>query len=159
MGTVGVGVTVARFEFDLRTDAAPDVVRAALLDFSERRPDLWPGLPRDQYEVYDIGDTWADVREGYRGPIWWREHYEWSDSGVIRCTAQESGFGMPGSYFTVEVTAVDGRGSRLQVVWDRRGRTLFGRLFVSLLWLLRGWPIRRSFEMGLARIDAVTAAR
>ena len=40
-----------------------------------------------------------------------------------------------------------------------RGWRRVGRLFVSLLWLLRGWPIRRSFEMGLARIDAVTAAR
>jgi hypothetical protein len=151
-------LTVARFEFDLHADAAPDVVRAALLDFSERRPDLWPGLPRDQYKVYEIGDTWAEVREGYRGPIWWREHYEWSDSGVIRCTALESGFGMPGSYFTVDIRFAEGGGSRLHVVWDRQGRTLFGRLFVCLLWLMRGLPVRRSFNMGLARVAALAAA-
>jgi hypothetical protein len=149
---------VARFEFDLRANAAPDVVRAALLDFSERRPDLWPGLPRDQYEVYEIGDTWAVVREGYRGSIWWRELYEWSASGLIRCTALESGFGVPGSYVTWDIGPADGGGSRVHVVWDRRGATLFGRLFVGLLWLTRGFPVRRSFIMGLARIAAREAA-
>jgi hypothetical protein len=29
---------MARFTFDLRSDAPPEAVRAALLDFSERRP-------------------------------------------------------------------------------------------------------------------------
>jgi len=36
---------VARIELDIRTDARPEANRAALLDFSERRPELWPGLP------------------------------------------------------------------------------------------------------------------
>jgi hypothetical protein len=150
---------MARFEFDLHADVGPDVVRAALLDFSARRPDLWPGLPRDQYEVYEVGDTWAVVREGYRGPIWWRERYDWSTSGTIRCTALESGFGMPGSYFTWDVTPLEGCGSRVHVVWDRRGRTLFGRLFVGLLWLTNGFFVRRSFEMGLTRIASLGAGR
>jgi hypothetical protein len=48
---------VARFQFDIRSKASPDAIRAALLDFSERRPELWPGLPADQYEVYEVGDT------------------------------------------------------------------------------------------------------
>ena len=59
-----------RFEFDLRSPASPEAVRAALLDFSERRPELWPGLPAGSYEVYEVGDTWAEVREGFRGPIY-----------------------------------------------------------------------------------------
>ena len=40
-------MTVVRFTFDLHTDAPPEAVRAALLDFSERRPERWPGLPTD----------------------------------------------------------------------------------------------------------------
>ena len=146
---------MARFEFDLRAGASPEVLRAALLDFSDRRPDLWPGLPRDQYEVYAVGDTWAEVREGYRGPIWWRERYEWSSSGIVRCTAVDSGFGMPGSYFTWDVAAAEDDGSRVHVVWDRRGKTLFGRAFVGLMWLTRGFFIRRSFMMGIARVTAL----
>src|SRR5690349_16207580 len=92
-----------RFVFDLRTSAPPEVVRSALLDFSPRRPELWPGLPRDQYEVYDIGNSWAEVREGYSGPIWWRERYDWSVPGRIQWTATDSGFGASGSSVVVEI--------------------------------------------------------
>lgn len=60
---------VASFEFDIRTEPPPEAIRAALLDFSERRPQLWPGLPPEQYEVYEVGDTWAEIREGHRGPV------------------------------------------------------------------------------------------
>jgi hypothetical protein len=54
---------VVRFDFELRSRASPEAVRTALLDFSERRPELWPGLPADQYESYEVGDTWAEIRD------------------------------------------------------------------------------------------------
>lgn len=149
---------MARFVFDLRTDASHAAVRAALLDFSESRPEWWPGLPPDQYEVYAVADTWAEIREGYRGPIWWRERYDWSASGTILCTAVDSGFGAPGSYVSWDIAAADGGGSAVQVVWDRRGKTVFGRLFMGLMAATRGFFIRRSVEMGLTRIAAIEAA-
>lgn len=145
---------MARIEFDIRTDVPPDVVRAALLDFSERRPELWPGLPADQYQVYEVGDTWAEVREGYRGPIWVRERYDWSVPGRVTFTAVDSGFATPGSHVSVDVEPADGGGSRLHVTWVRSGRNAFGRLFVGLMVLTRGVAIRRSFEAGLARMAA-----
>jgi hypothetical protein len=148
---------MARFQFDLPTDAAPEAVRAALLDFSERRPELWPGLPRSQYEVYEVGDTWAEIREGYRGPIWWRERYDWSVPGRIHVIAVDSGFGMPGSYVVWEIEPAAGGGSTVHVTWDRRGATLFGKLFIGLMVLTRGFFIRRSIEAGLARIAAARA--
>ena len=98
-----------RFEFDLRSQASPEAVSAALLDFTERRPELWPGLPADSYEVYEVGDTWAEIREGYRGPIWWRERYDWSVPGTIQWTAVDSGFGTPGQLRRVEDRAGGGR--------------------------------------------------
>jgi hypothetical protein len=146
---------VARFVFDLRTDASPAAVRAALLDFSESRPTFWPGLPPDQYEIYEVGDTWAEIREGYRGPIWWRERYEWSGSGTVVCTAVASGFGAPGSYVRWDITPADGGGSGVHIVWDRRGKTVFGRLFVGLMAVTRGFFVRRSIETGLSRIAAL----
>jgi polyketide cyclase/dehydrase/lipid transport protein len=148
---------MARFQFVLATAAAPEAVRAALLDFSERRPELWPGLPRDQYEVYEVGDTWAEVREGYRGPIWWRERYDWSMPGRIEWVAVDSGFGAPGSRVVVEIEPAAGGGSTVHVTWDRRGRTPFGKLFIGLMALTRGFFIRRSLEAGLARIAATRA--
>ncbi|MGH3115827.1 MAG: hypothetical protein ACRDQ2_01675 [Gaiellales bacterium] len=114
---------MVRFTFDLRTDAPPEAVRAALLDFSERRPERWPGLPRDQYEVYEIGETWAEIREGYRGPIWWRERYDWSTPGRVEWTALDSGFGALGSRVVVDIEAVADGGSAVHVTWDRRGKT------------------------------------
>jgi hypothetical protein len=50
---------MARIELDLRIPLPPDAVRAALVDFSDRRPDVWPGLSRELFEVYQVGDTWA----------------------------------------------------------------------------------------------------
>jgi hypothetical protein len=148
---------MARFVFDLRTDASPEAVRTALLDFSESRPGRWPGLPPDQYEVYGVGDTWAEIREGYRGPIWWRERYEWSASGPVVCTAVDSGFGATGSFVRWDIGPADGGGSRVHIIWDRRGKTLFGRLFVGVLAVTRGFFVRRSVQLGLTRIAALEA--
>jgi hypothetical protein len=145
---------VARFEFDIASQARPEAIRAALLDFSERRPELWPGLPADSYEVYEVGDTWAEIREGYRGPIWWREHYDWSQPGRVQWTAVDSGFGTPGSYVVVEIEPDEDGGSRVHIIWDRHGKTVFGKLFVGMLAMTRGYFIRRSFQMGLTRIAA-----
>ena len=150
---------LARFVFDLRTDATPGAVRAALLDFSDSRPGSWPGLPADQYEVYEVGDTWAEIREGYRGPIWWRERYEWSASGTVVCTAVASGFGAPGSSVTWDIEPADGGGSAVHIIWDRRGETLFGRLFVGLMAMTRGYFVRRSVQLGLTRIAALEARK
>jgi hypothetical protein len=144
-----------RIEFDLRTDASPEAVRAGLLDFSERRPEFWPGLPADQYEVYEIGDTWAEIREGYRGPIWNRERYDWSQPDRIVFTAVDSGFAEPGGQVVVDIAPGTGGGSIVHVVWQRTGRGILGKLFVGLIGLTRGAPVRRSIRMGMDRIAAV----
>lgn len=147
---------MVRFEFDLRSPASPQAVTGALLDFTDRRPDLWPGLPADQYEVYEVGDTWAEVREGYRGPIWWRERYDWSVPGVVRWTAVDSGFGAPGSHVVWRIEPAEDGGSVHHITWDRRGKTVFGKLFMGLMVLTRGMFIRRSCEIGLAAIAAAS---
>ena len=145
---------MTRIEFDIRADAPPAAVREALLDFSERRPDLWPGLPADQYEVYEVGATWAEIREGYRGRIWVRERYDWSVPGRVRFTAVDSGFAKPGSYVVVDLEPAAGGGSTLHISWVRSGKGVFGKVFVGLMALTRGAAIRRSFRVGLARIAA-----
>ena len=113
---------MARIEFDIRTDAPPEAIRAALLDFSGRRPEMWPGLPPDQYEVYEIGDTWAEIREGYRGRIWVRERYDWSVEGPVRFTVVDSGFAKPGSYVVVDIQPADGAGSMLHITLGTVGQ-------------------------------------
>ena len=85
-----------KVEKDVTTPVAPDRVRAALIDFSPRRPEIWPGITPSQYKVYDVGATSADVREGTRG-LWAREHYDWSDPQTVKWTVQESNFSSVGS--------------------------------------------------------------
>jgi hypothetical protein len=143
---------MTRIEFDIPADAPPDVIRGALLDFTERRPELWPGLPADQYEVYVVGETWAEIREGYRGRIWVRERYDWTVPGQVRFTVVDSGFAKPGSYVVVDIEPAGGGGSTLHISWVRWGKGVFGKLFVGLMALTRGVAIRRSFRLGLARI-------
>jgi len=148
---------VTRIAFEIRAHAPSDAIRDALLDFSERRPERWPGLPTDQYEVYEVGETFAEIREGYRGPIWVRERYDWSVPGTVRFTVVDSGFAKPGSYVVVEIEPEAGDGSKLHITWVRWGKGVFGRVFVGLMVLTRGAAIRRSFNMGLARITAASS--
>ena len=95
-----------KVELDVETSASPEAVRAALLDFSDRRPEIWPGIDPSLYEVYTIGDTFADVREGSKMPgtsIWAKEHYDWSSQDLVTWTVQESNFCAPGSYVSAAI--------------------------------------------------------
>lgn len=57
-----------KVEFDMDCRVPPEKVRAALLDFSPGRPETWPGIFPPMYEVYDVGETYADIREGSKAP-------------------------------------------------------------------------------------------
>ena len=39
------------------TPVPPGRIRAALTDFTDRRPDYWPNLDRNRYQVHATGDT------------------------------------------------------------------------------------------------------
>jgi hypothetical protein len=76
-----------KVEMDVETTLPPERVRAALLDFSHRRPQIWPGIAPSLYEVSSVGDTTADVKEGTKSPgmtVWARERYDWSDPETVR---------------------------------------------------------------------------
>lgn len=148
---------MARLQFDIDTDVPPERILAALTDFTENRPNLWPGLKRELYRVHGTGPTWADVNEGSGGPVWARERYDWSTPGTVTWTMQESGFASPGDYVTAVVTPIEGQGSRIHITWERHGRTLFGRLLVAMIVALRGRPVRQSIEAGLEKIGAEAA--
>ncbi|MFL5735905.1 MAG: SRPBCC family protein [Actinomycetota bacterium] len=104
-----------KVEMDVETTLSPERVREALLDFSDRRPDIWPGITRSLYEVYSVGDTTADVKEGTKSPgmtVWARERYDRSDPETIRWTVQESNFCAPGSYVSATIRPGTRGGSR-----------------------------------------------
>jgi hypothetical protein len=149
---------MARIEMDLDTKLPPDRVIGALTDFSERRPDIWPGLSREYYEVYSVGDTWAEVREGNVKPFrtWAKERYDWSTPGKVTWTVNESNFCKPGSFVSAEVSPADG-GSHVHIVWSREPSNFKGRFAVTVLTLTKGGPIPKSVKKvldGLAETPA-----
>src|SRR5205807_4195574 len=97
---------MTRFDVDADTKLSPERVREAYLDFTERRPDIWPGLARDLYKVYTVGEKQAEIQEGSTKPfkVWARERYDWSDPQTVTWTVLESNFSSPGSHVSATVT-------------------------------------------------------
>ena len=145
-----------KVELDVETSASPERVRAALLDFSDRRPDVWPGIDASLYEVYLVGDTFADVQEGSKMPgmtVWAKEHYDWSAPELITWTVQESNFCAPGSYVSAMIGSREDGGSRIHVVWNRTPTSIGGRLATLLIRLTRGKPVATSLRKALAKLE------
>lgn len=150
-----------RLEFSLDCLVPPGKVREALVNFSPRRPEIWPGIYAPLYEVYDVGDTYADVREGSKAPggtIWAKEHYDWSDPDTVTWTVRESNFCAPGSYVSARITPNGPGGSRLHITWNRTPTSLAGRVIAFLVVVTRGAPVASSLRMGLKRLRAEGAA-
>lgn len=127
---------------------------AAFTDFTERRPDIWPGLKREMFKVYEVGDTWADVQEGNSPSIWARERYDWATPGTVTWTVKESSFCTPGSFVKAEVAPRDG-GSSIHVTWERHPTTFMARfVMLPMIVLTRGAPVRSSLVKGLRGLEA-----
>ena len=97
---------------------------AALTDFGPRRPELWPGLDTKFYELHELGDTWADVTEGTDifGGVWAREHYDWSEPGVVRLTLKEAVDFRLGTVTVYRITSRPDGGCHVAVDFQRIAR-------------------------------------
>src|ERR1051325_10214934 len=102
---------MATIEFDLATTLAREEVIDLFTDFTPRRPERWPGLDPKVYEVYRLGETSAEVREGNPPNYWAKETYDWSVPGKVRWEVQESSFCEPGSYVEATIKDDDNGGS------------------------------------------------
>jgi hypothetical protein len=86
---------MAKVEFDIETSVSASEARSALLDFTDRRPQIWPSI---EPSLYEVGDTYADIKEGNNVPggvVWAKEHYDWADPVVVTWTVRESYFCAP----------------------------------------------------------------
>ncbi len=112
---------------------------AALTDFSEHRPELWPNLDTKFFRLYDRGETWAEVQEGtdVLGGVWAREHYDWSEPGRVTLTLLESPDFRPGTVIDYRVTSRPDGGCHVAVDFQRIATSLRGR-FVGVVVQLTG---------------------
>ena len=140
----------------VETSLAPETVRHALLDFTERRPEIWPGITPSQYEVYSVGETTADIKEGTKlpfGAFWAKERYDWSTPGLVTWTVQESNFSTPGDYVAVTLHPREGGGTRVHIEWNRTGMNFKGRLAVRLITLTKGKAIAASVQKAFRNLE------
>jgi hypothetical protein len=123
-----------KFEFDFMTTATPDQVIELMTDFSPNRTNRWPASSEKAFEVYHLGDTEADIREGQDfpklGATW---HYDWSTPGAVTLTVTESDALQPGSYLTLTATPrIDG-GSAVHGDWQQTSKNLIALIGVTTM--------------------------
>lgn len=148
-------MTMAELTFTIHTATPPETVLAALTDFTEQRPALWPNLDPAAYRVEQLAPTSAVVREGQRSPrLWALEEYDWSTPGTVRWVARESNFCAPGSFMSARVERDDDGGSRVHFSWDRSGVGVKGKLIVAMMRATKGKPLAANLAKA---IDALVA--
>jgi hypothetical protein len=141
------GAGMPRFRFQLDVRDPPAKVIGVMVDFSERRPEIWPNLTARLYRLHELGPATADVTEGTAVlgvNVWERVTYEWTDS-VVRSVLTDGTIFEPGGTFEFGVEP-HGGGSRISVDYDRRSKTLLGRCIGAMLQVSGGAPIKRSFR-------------
>ena len=126
---------MARIEVDFETRLPPDKVVEALTNFTPNRSDIWPGLARQFYEVYSVGETSAEVQEGSSKPVkvWAKERYDWSTPRTVTWTGKESNFCTPGSVVSIRAEASEGGGSKVHLTWERFPSNMKGRITIAMM--------------------------
>ena len=149
---------MTKIEVRTETDLTPELVWAAVTDFTEDRPRLWPLISPSLYKVHSIAAGRADVQEGSKSPagtIWARETYTWDDSTMeLRSTVADSNIFRPRGTGVMRVERREGGGSVLLEAYDRERVGLRGKIMNVLL-----NPKRASGFIGKARSQTFNAIR
>ncbi len=151
---------MARIHYEADGAIAPERFIAALTDFSEHRPELWPNLSPNLFKVHQLGDHWADVQEGtdVLGGVWGRERYDWSEPGQVSLTLIEAASFKPGTRIDYRVTARPGGGCHVSVDFQRIATTAKGRLVGAIVQLSGARRFSADLAETLSRLAALEAA-
>ncbi len=135
-----------KFSFVLDVRDPSEKVIGAMIDFSDRRPEIWPNLSAKIYRAHSVGESTADVTEGTGipgGGVWERVTYEWTDAVVKSVITDASMFQAGGTFeFRVEP---HGSGSRIHFSIDRKAKTFMARLVGAFMQVSNGAPMKKSF--------------
>jgi hypothetical protein len=135
-------VPVIRFSIDSVLDSAQAM--AVLTDFGPTRPQVWPTIDDEHFQVHAQGDTWAEVTEG-TASAWERARYEW-DPGARRVTItthDSKVFGPGGGWVFAFTPLADG--TRIDIELARRPAGFKRKMLASLLPLVAPSALRKSF--------------
>ncbi|HET6733895.1 hypothetical protein [Mycobacterium sp.] len=123
-----------KFEFDFVTTATPDQVIELMTDFSPNRPHRWPASSVDAFEVYSVGETEADIREGQDFPkLWAKWHYDWSEPNSVTLTIVDADALETGGFMTLSATPSPDGGSAVHGIWEQTSKNLAGLAAVTMM--------------------------
>lgn len=143
---------MATVRFQVVTGLAPPAVLNALIDFSDRRPDLYRNIDRSHFRVHAQGPGWADVTEG-NVLAWERSRYEWdAAAGTVTVTTTESDSWAMGSRWEYRLRSTPDGGTTVDVAVARIPRTLRGKLIAFALPLLGRRVLRADLQNTLSRV-------
>jgi len=146
---------MAKLNYGVDSTLAPEAILNATVDFSDRRPEIWPAISRKFYRVHDLGDCCAEVTEGsdVMGGMWARERYDWSQSGVVRATVQESNIFKSGGVWELRARPNEGGGTRVEVLNHRQAKGLKGLVIGAMLQLSGRKMLAESLAKTVAKVE------
>lgn len=151
---------MAKLHYEADGRISADRFVAALTDFGDRRPELWPNLDTAFFKLHDRGPTWAEVTEGTDifGGVWARERYDWSEAGVVRLHLVESIDFRPGTEIVYRITARPDGGCHVAVDFQRIAASLRGRLVGLLVQLAGARRFASDLRVTLERLERLEPA-
>jgi hypothetical protein len=145
---------MAKIHYEADGEIPAERFIAALTDFSERRPELWPNLDTKFFRLFERGDTWAEVQEGtdVLGGVWGRERYDWSEPGRVTLTLLESPDFRPGTVIDYHVNDRPGGGCHVAVDFQRIAASPRGRFVGAVVQLSGVGRFSKDLRETLARL-------
>jgi len=152
---------MAKLNYGVDSTLGTEPILSATVDFSERRPEIWPAISRKFYRVHDLGDCCAEVTEGsdVMGGVWARERYDWSQSGVVRATVQESNIYKKGGVWELRALPNGSGGTHIEVLNHRQAKGLKGHVIGAMLQLSGRKMLAKSLAQTVAIVERVELER
>jgi hypothetical protein len=144
---------VEQTRYELTVRHPPRIVIAALTDFSDRRPLIWPETSHPAvYRVHRLDVTDAEVTEGL--PFSWsREHYDWSEPSVVTLTQLDSNVARDG-LIRYEITP-DLKGSRIACTRSRVFYGVRGRIAGTIMTMFGARILKGQLRRGIERFVGI----
>jgi hypothetical protein len=146
---------MAKLNYGVDSRLGPEPLLSATVDFSARRPEIWPSISRKFYRVHELGDCCAEVTEGsdVMGGMWARERYDWTTPGVVRATIQDSNVFKRGGVWELRALPNGSGGTRIEVLNHRQAKGLRGHVIGALLQLSGRKMLTQSLAQTVAIVE------
>lgn len=130
--------------FQMTSALDPVGLMDVLTDFGPTRPQQWPTIDADHFQVHSLGDTWAEVTEG-TAAAWERARYDWDvRRGRVTVTTRDSKVFGPGGGWTFQLTP-RAAGTQVDIELVRDPQGFRRKLLAALLSVVAPWALKKSF--------------